>query len=214
MEKTTRCRACDREFTYEYTGGRLRYYCNVNCRPSSRPPIWTTCSKCGGTCRHHQDFDRSPVCGACRPKRVERTCAACKKVFKRPPSSPRRFCSPECRKGVRPRFERREVDCAICDATFTAEHPRQKWCPTCVENGADRSRARRYNISRADLAALKAKYGGLCWICRRIKGECVDHDHTTGQVRGYLCRGCNMALHFVERPEWWGQATAYLTTRR
>ena len=38
----------------------------------------------------------------------------------------------------------------------------------------------------------------------RISGEtgwCLDHDHSTGMIRGVLCWGCNMALGFVKDSE-------------
>lgn len=46
---------------------------------------------------------------------------------------------------------------------------------------------------------------GACEICNRsldnTKRLVIDHNHTTGQVRGVLCSRCNIALHSYEDPE-------------
>jgi Recombination endonuclease VII len=54
----------------------------------------------------------------------------------------------------------------------------------------------RYGLSREDYAALLARQGGVCAICAKPpeKTLCVDHCHTTGKVRGLLCRQCNFGL--------------------
>jgi len=65
-------------------------------------------------------------------------------------------------------------------------------------------------LSEKEWDGLAARHDGLCWICRTQKATCVDHDHKTGQVRGALCRVCNMVLHYVERPDWWDSAKTYL----
>jgi hypothetical protein len=55
---------------------------------------------------------------------------------------------------------------------------------------------RRYGISREDYAALLARQGGVCAICAKPskKTLCVDHCHSTGKIRGLLCRKCNFGL--------------------
>ena len=35
---------------------------------------------------------------------------------------------------------------------------------------------------------------GLCPICQRRAARCSDHDHETGEIRGRLCRPCNLGL--------------------
>jgi ATP-dependent exoDNAse (exonuclease V) beta subunit len=52
---------------------------------------------------------------------------------------------------------------------------------------------------------------GECVICGRIGPRDQDHDHVTGQVRGLLCRRCNLALgHLLDDPILVHRAAAYL----
>jgi hypothetical protein len=55
---------------------------------------------------------------------------------------------------------------------------------------------RSYGMSRADYAAQLARQGGVCAICAKPseKTLCVDHCHSTGTIRGLLCRKCNLGL--------------------
>jgi len=52
--------------------------------------------------------------------------------------------------------------------------------------------------------ALSQKQGGFCPIChRKINAPCLDHHHKkrlkgSGQIRGVLCRSCNVLLGKIE----------------
>lgn len=62
----------------------------------------------------------------------------------------------------------------------------------------------RYNISLEEYKKLLYNQQGVCAICLlpettkansgQLAALCVDHCHTTGVVRGLLCRNCNSAL--------------------
>lgn len=65
---------------------------------------------------------------------------------------------------------------------------------------------KRYGITREQYAEMLEAQDFRCAIC---KGSCldenerfhalqVDHDHTTGKVRGLLCRFCNSKLGWYE----------------
>jgi hypothetical protein len=56
---------------------------------------------------------------------------------------------------------------------------------------------RKYGISLKDWLRLHAKQKGACATCLRVTNLHVDHCHTSGRVRGLLCRNCNMALGLV-----------------
>jgi hypothetical protein len=63
------------------------------------------------------------------------------------------------------------------------------------QTGADRRHA--YGLSIEEFNALIDAQGGRCAICFEVptgRGFHVDHCHLTGQIRGLLCRGCNLAL--------------------
>lgn len=60
----------------------------------------------------------------------------------------------------------------------------------------DLYRAAKYGITKEDIHRITSTNGGLCEICGVRPGECIDHDHETGRVRGHLCGMCNKGLGF------------------
>jgi hypothetical protein len=47
-----------------------------------------------------------------------------------------------------------------------------------------------------DKQDMIAAQNGACALCLKpfVSHACIDHCHQTGQVRGILCVGCNVAL--------------------
>lgn len=75
-------------------------------------------------------------------------------------------------------------------------------------------RRTKYGLSVEGVAKILAVQNGRCAICsleltfEMIK---VDHDHTTGGVRGLLCQNCNLGIgHFKDSPERLQSAVKYL----
>jgi hypothetical protein len=89
-------------------------------------------------------------------------------------------------------------------------HPR----PRKFQAGRASSLKRHFNLTLEEYAALLNAQGGTCAICRSLPGDtslCVDHCHTTGRVRGLLCRLCNTALgQFQDSMEHLARAMLYL----
>jgi Recombination endonuclease VII len=111
----------------------------------------------------------------------------------------------------------------------------QTYCKVC-QRGYDKARydrkssgekcrwykfRRDYGLTKDTYHAMLAMQGYECRICHttiteagtgpRSSWACVDHDHTTGRVRGLLCRGCNVGLgNFRDRPDLLQRAIAYL----
>ena len=62
----------------------------------------------------------------------------------------------------------------------------------------------------AEYVGILSAQGGKCAVCGKEPllrtdkswGLCVDHDHTTGKVRGLLCSSCNVILgHVHDNPD-------------
>ncbi|MFB7867311.1 endonuclease VII domain-containing protein [Streptomyces sp. NPDC056069] len=76
---------------------------------------------------------------------------------------------------------------------------------------------RRYGITLEEADALLADQNGKCAICGAAEGDSrgfrmhIDHDHSTGAVRGVLCNLCNAGLgNFRDKPELLLKAITYL----
>ena len=65
-----------------------------------------------------------------------------------------------------------------------------------------RQRMIAYNLTAQEADDLEREHGGLCAICKgppcKKKFLSVDHNHTTGQVRGLLCDVCNRAIGMLK----------------
>jgi hypothetical protein len=57
-----------------------------------------------------------------------------------------------------------------------------------------RSLKHKYGISIEERDALFSENGGKCWVCNVNVSTRIDHDHSTGKIRGALCNGCNAGL--------------------
>ena len=65
---------------------------------------------------------------------------------------------------------------------------------------------RTYGLHPEDYRKMLSEQGGVCKICglsnyrdKREARLCVDHNHTTGRVRGLLCYGCNNKVSGYEK---------------
>jgi recombination endonuclease VII len=58
---------------------------------------------------------------------------------------------------------------------------------------------RLYGMSLEDYAVKLGRQGGVCAGCKRKfkKSLCVDHCHTTGLLRGLLCKNCNIGIGYL-----------------
>jgi len=71
-------------------------------------------------------------------------------------------------------------------------------------------------LSKEDYDLLLEWQGGACALCRRPPSKvgpllAVDHHHKSGEIRGLLCGGCNVAIGFLmEDADWLRRAAEYL----
>jgi hypothetical protein len=78
---------------------------------------------------------------------------------------------------------------------------KEKWNFTAQEKQRRKEQTikRLYGVDIKQREALLEQQCGCCAICGIPESELlqplnIDHDHITNQVRGLLCRSCNMAL--------------------
>lgn len=94
----------------------------------------------------------------------------------------------------------------------------ESWCRSCKYK-SDKARRtpesrklenrsnilRKYGLTIQGYDALLKSQGGVCAICGRTsttgRNLAVDHDHTSGRIRGLLCDSCNGGLGLLQDSE-------------
>jgi len=71
---------------------------------------------------------------------------------------------------------------------------------------------RKYGLEPNQQQQLFDKQQGRCAICgaNLTRWPNIDHDHTTGQARGFLCPSCNLRLAGIENADFKAKAKTYL----
>jgi Recombination endonuclease VII len=67
----------------------------------------------------------------------------------------------------------------------------------------------KYRLDEADVPSF-----GECPICLKEKKLVVDHCHTHGHVRGFICYNCNTLLGHIENEDKMSRVTEYLQNKR
>ena len=81
--------------------------------------------------------------------------------------------------------------CKECEKAASRKH----WHGMSTERRRDKHYKRFYDIGIEKVQELIDKQEGRCAICGDVLSHIhVDHNHSTGEVRGILCPSCNTGL--------------------
>jgi hypothetical protein len=103
--------------------------------------------------------------------------------------------------------------CRHCDDVYVPTSGAQVYCDACAPSPSFCRRIQKYGIGKKEFDVLRKAQDGKCGICTASlddESAAVDHDHMTLQVRGLLCRPCNLKLAVVEDVDFIVRARAYL----
>jgi hypothetical protein len=232
------CLHCQAEIRLESLRSWRRQYCDTACRNSAKSErqnikrrgklVDIPCSSCGATFLpsnvRQRDCNRSCASKAKEIRRRQRhfsanknrICLHCSQPIEQNRNRNAVYCA-----GCAKPESRREVNCKCCGVRLP---PRKRsYCSDCLEKTKyARNRAAQYNITLDEYLSLVARR--KCDICHVALKERmpswdrysevghIDHNHATGEVRGYLCRHCNhMIGNAMDDPARLEKAIKYLT---
>jgi len=155
---------------------------------NGKPQSW--CKAC------YREWHRARYTPSTGADDAPRTCAVCGASYQPKQRRPSKFCSKECK--------------AVERKTSGAQR--------------DGHLMRKFGITHAEYEQMLADQGGGCALCgckpedqaaRYTTYLHVDHDHTTGAVRGLLCGEHNLLLgRFNDDPALLRSAAAYIERLR
>lgn len=140
-------------------------------------------------------------------------CSVCNEKFETEVHN-KLYCSSKCsskhwadvrRTGKRKKYPNKyfkDKHCRWCSDLFTPRGPSNHYCTEeCSKKGTkDTYYLRKYGIGYREYLELLDSRNGECWKCGVSRRDtptltlAVDHNHSTGEVRGLLCSDCNMAI--------------------
>ncbi len=110
--------------------------------------------------------------------------------------------------------------CKVCHSEYTniyRKNKRLKNPDAYFKHEKERKLIFKFKINLEEYESQIKAQGNRCKICNVIgedthKGMlCLDHDHTSGKIRGFLCDRCNMGLgHFKDDISLLEKAIEYL----
>jgi len=108
-------------------------------------------------------------------------------------------------------FQRYSRKCGICCNDFSARTPTAVMCDTCTNDdtsGFTKTKQQKYGyyrriisygISVQEYEKMLEVQDNKCGLCqKKLKSVCIDHSHSTGNIRGLLCHQCNLLLGQIE----------------
>lgn len=112
----------------------------------------------------------------------------------------------------------KEKDLVLFRTNNQLKHNKDNLCKAChSEQRREDHLQRAYGLSMSDYEDLLNNQNNSCAVClssfsgHSSKHMCVDHNHSTGEVRGLLCHSCNTGIgKFKDSPEILTMAIAYL----
>ena len=87
------------------------------------------------------------------------------------------------------KIDGKDGKCKCCRTTIS-----NKWRHNNRDRTAIYDKKRKYGLTPEREAEILEEQNGVCALCEKPKKLVVDHCHTTGIVRGLLCRTCNTGL--------------------
>lgn len=108
-------------------------------------------------------------------------------------------------------------DCRPCaikrsEVWISARRAKPGW-PEFQRNKTHRARLTKFSLTEDEFEAIGDRQQWRCAICTKSARLAIDHDHTTGIIRGLLCGPCNRALGlFQDCADTMRSAILYLRT--